>query len=306
MKLLAITSCPNGIAHTYMAAENLQKAADRMGVQMKVETQGGIGVENELTEQEIREADAIIIAADRSVNKDRFIGKKLLAVGVQEGIRKPEELIQKAIGGDIPVYRSAVKTEASAQTEKKQNPIYRHLMNGVSFMVPFIVVGGLLIAVALTLGGEKTPLVIPDDSFWKTIEQIGAASFSFMIPILAGYIAYSIADKPGLVPGMIGGYIAATGSFYGSGSGAGFLGGIIAGFLAGYAALAIKKLKVPKAIQPIMPIIVIPVVSSLIVGLAFVLLIGAPVAQIIDGLAGWYAGLKLDSAGINFRGDDLI
>jgi len=123
MKLLAITSCPNGIAHTYMAAENLQKAADRMGVQMKVETQGGIGVENELTEQEIREADAIIIAADRSVNKDRFIGKKLLAVGVQEGIRKPEELIQKAISGDIPVYRPAAKTEASAQTEKKQNPI---------------------------------------------------------------------------------------------------------------------------------------------------------------------------------------
>ena len=298
MKLLAITSCPNGIAHTYMAAENLQKAADRMGVQMKVETQGGIGVENELTEQEIREADAIIIAADRSVNKDRFIGKKLLAVGVQEGIRKPEELIQKAISGDIPVYRPAAKTEASAQTEKKQNPIYRHLMNGVSFMVPFIVVGGLLIAVALTLGGEKTPkgLVIPDESFWKTIEQIGAASFSFMIPILAGYIAYSIADKPGLVPGMIGGYIAATGSFYGSGSGAGFLGGIIAGFLAGYAALAIKKLKVPKAIQPIMPIIIIPVVSSLIVGLAFVLLIGAPVAQIFESLTVWLAGMQGSSS----------
>lgn len=298
MKLLAITSCPNGIAHTYMAAENLLKAADRMGVQMKVETQGGIGVENELTEQEIREADAIIIAADRLVNKDRFIGKKLLVVGVQEGIRKPEELIQKAISGNISVYRSAGKTEASAQTEKKQSPIYRHLMNGVSFMVPFIVVGGLLIAVALTLGGEKTPngLVIPDDSFWITIEQIGAASFSFMIPILAGYIAYSIADKPGLVPGMIGGYIAATGSFYGSEIGAGFLGGIIAGFLAGYVALAIKKLKAPKAIQPIMPIIVIPVVSSLIVGLAFVLLIGAPVAQIFESLTVWLAGMQGSSS----------
>ncbi|MEC1627079.1 PTS fructose transporter subunit IIABC [Bacillus mojavensis] len=298
MKLLAITSCPNGIAHTYMAAENLQKAADRLGVQMKVETQGGIGVENELTGEEIREADAIIIAADRSVNKDRFIGKKLLSVGVQDGIRKPEELIQKALSSDVPVYRSASKSEAGNQQEKKQNPIYRHLMNGVSFMVPFIVVGGLLIAVALTLGGEKTPkgLVIPDESFWKTIEQIGSASFSFMIPILAGYIAYSIADKPGLVPGMIGGYIAATGSFYGSASGAGFLGGIIAGFLAGYAALWIKKLKVPKAIQPIMPIIIIPVFASLIVGLAFVFLIGAPVAQIFESLTVWLAGMKGSSS----------
>ncbi|MGY5386766.1 PTS mannose transporter subunit IIABC [Bacillus spizizenii] len=298
MKLLAITSCPNGIAHTYMAAENLQKAADRLGVSIKVETQGGVGVENELTAEEIREADAIIIAADRSVNKDRFIGKKLLSVGVQDGIRKPEELIQKALSGDIPVYRSASKSESGNHQEKKQNPIYRHLMNGVSFMVPFIVVGGLLIAVALTLGGEKTPkgLVIPDDSFWKTIEQIGSASFSFMIPILAGYIAYSIADKPGLVPGMIGGYIAATGSFYHSASGAGFLGGIIAGFLAGYAALGIKKLKVPKAIQPIMPIIIIPVFASLIVGLAFVFLIGAPVAQIFTSLTVWLAGMKGSSS----------
>ncbi|WP_276733064.1 PTS mannose transporter subunit IIABC [Bacillus sp. (in: firmicutes)] len=298
MKLLAITSCPNGIAHTYMAAENLQKTADRLGVSIKVETQGGIGVENELTEKEIREADAIIIAADRSVNKDRFIGKKLLSVGVQDGIRRPEELIQKALNGDIPVYQSASKSESGNQQEKKQNPIYRHLMNGVSFMVPFIVVGGLLIAVALTLGGEKTPkgLVIPDDSFWKTIEQIGSASFSFMIPILAGYIAYSIADKPGLVPGMIGGYIAATGSFYDSASGAGFLGGIIAGFLAGYAALGIKKVKVPKAIQPIMPIIIIPVFASLIVGLAFVFLIGAPVAQIFASLTVWLAGMKGSSS----------
>ncbi|MCY8239111.1 fructose-specific PTS transporter subunit EIIC [Bacillus inaquosorum] len=298
MKLLAITSCPNGIAHTYMAAENLQKAADRLGVSIKVETQGGIGVENELTKEEIREADAIIIAADRSVNKDRFIGKKLLSVGVQDGIRKPEELIQKALSGDISVYHSASKSESSNQQEKKQNPIYRHLMNGVSFMVPFIVVGGLLIAVALTLGGEKTlkGLVIPDDSFWKTIEQIGSASFSFMIPILAGYIAYSIADKPGLVPGMIGGFIAANGSFYDSASGAGFLGGIIAGFLAGYAALGIKKLKVPKAIQPIMPIIIIPVFASLIVGLAFVFLIGAPVAQIFTSLTVWLAGMKGSSS----------
>ncbi|WP_324657098.1 PTS fructose transporter subunit IIABC [Bacillus cereus] len=298
MKLLAVTSCPNGIAHTYMAAENLQKTADKLGVQMKIETQGGIGIENELTEQDIREADGIIIAADRVVNKDRFIGKKLLVVGVQDGIRKPEELIQKVVSGNIPIYHSQSKIVENNHQERKQNPIYHHLMNGVSFMVPFIVVGGLLIAIALTLGGEKTPggLVIPEGSFWKTIEQIGGASFTFMVPILAGYIAYSIADKPGLVPGMIGGYIAATGSFYGSESGAGFLGGIIAGFLAGYIALGIKKLKVPKAIQPIMPIIIIPVFTSLIVGLAFVFIIGAPVAQVFVSLTAWLAGMQGSSS----------
>ncbi|MED1569203.1 PTS fructose transporter subunit IIABC [Bacillus paramycoides] len=298
MKLLAITSCPNGIAHTYMAAENLQKAADKLDIQMKIETQGGIGVENELTEKDIREADGIIIAADRAVNKDRFVGKKLLVVGVQDGIRRPEELIQKVASGDVPVYHSQAKTVDSNQQDRKQNPIYRHLMNGVSFMVPFIVVGGLLIAIALTLGGEKTPggLVIPDGSFWKTIEQIGGASFTFMVPILAGYIAYSIADKPGLVPGMIGGYIAATGSFYGSESGAGFLGGIIAGFLAGYVALGIKKIKVPKAIQPIMPIIIIPVFASLVVGLAFIFIIGAPVAQAFESLTAWLAGMQGSSS----------
>lgn len=265
---------------------------------MKIETQGGIGVENELTEQDIREADGIIIAADRVVNKDRFVGKKLLVVGVQDGIRKPGELIQKIISGNVPLYHSQSKIVESNQQERKQNPIYRHLMNGVSFMVPFIVVGGLLIAIALTLGGEKTPggLVIPEGSFWKTIEQIGGASFTFMVPILAGYIAYSIADKPGLVPGMIGGYIAATGSFYGSESGAGFLGGIIAGFLAGYMALGIKKLKVPKAIQPIMPIIIIPVFTSLIVGLAFVFIIGAPVAQVFVSLTAWLAGMQGSSS----------
>ncbi|MEB8691817.1 PTS fructose transporter subunit IIABC [Bacillus cereus] len=298
MKLLAVTSCPNGIAHTYMAAEKLQKTADKLGVQIKVETQGGIGVENKLTKQDIREADGIIIAADRVVNKDRFVGKKLLVVGVQDGIRKPGELIEKVISGDVSIYHSQSKKVESNQQEKKQNPIYRHLMNGVSFMVPFIVVGGLLIAIALTLGGEKTPggLVIPEGSFWKTIEQIGGASFTFMVPILAGYIAYSIADKPGLVPGMIGGYIAATGSFYGSESGAGFLGGIIAGFLAGYIALGIKKLKVPKAIQPIMPIIIIPVFTSLIVGLAFVFIIGAPVAQVFVSLTAWLAGMQGSSS----------
>ncbi|MBP1311851.1 PTS system fructose-specific IIC component [Paenibacillus sp. 1182] len=296
MKILAITSCPNGIAHTYMAAENLQKAAAKLGIEMKVETQGSIGVENQLTEQDIREADGIIIAADKTVVKDRFVGKKLLVVGVQDGIRRPEEMIQRVMKGNVPVHQAESRTaEGSSQENKpKQNPIYRHLMNGVSYMVPFIVIGGLLIAIALTIGGEKTPggLVIPDGSFWKTVQDIGSASFTFMIPILAGFIAMSIADRPGLAPGMVGGFIAANGSFYGSEAGAGFIGGIIAGFLAGYVALGIRKMKVGRALQPIMPIIIIPVLASLIVGLIFVFVIGAPVAQLFEALTGWLAGMQ--------------
>ncbi|WP_433944635.1 fructose-specific PTS transporter subunit EIIC [Paenibacillus sp. SN-8-1] len=296
MKILAITSCPNGIAHTYMAAENLQRAAAKLGIEMKVETQGSIGVENELTEQDIREADGIIIAADKTVVKDRFVGKKLLVVGVQEGIRHPEELIQRVISGDVPVYRAQLRSAEDIKQEKKskQNPVYRHLMNGVSYMVPFIVIGGLLIAIALTLGGQKTPggLVIPEGSFWKTIQDIGGAAFTFMVPILAGFIAMSIADRPGLAPGMVGGFIAANGSFYGSEAGAGFIGGIIAGFLAGYVALGIKKLKVPRALQPIMPIIIIPILASLIVGLIFVFVIGSPIAQLFEALTSWLAGMQ--------------
>lgn len=296
MKILAITSCPNGIAHTYMAAENLQKAGAKLGVELKVETQGSIGVENQFTEQDIREADGIIIAADKTVVKDRFVGKKLLVVGVQDGIRRPEELIQRMIKGDVPVYQAQSKSaeDMRGENKPKQNPIYRHLMNGVSYMVPFIVIGGLLIAIALTMGGVKTPggLVIPEGSIWKTIESIGAAAFTFMVPILAGFIAMSIADRPGLAPGMVGGFIAANGSFYGSEAGAGFIGGIIAGFLAGYVALAIKKIKVPRSLQPIMPIIVIPVLASLVVGLIFVFVIGAPVADLFEALTVWLAGMQ--------------
>ncbi|WP_100010121.1 fructose-specific PTS transporter subunit EIIC [Lentibacillus sediminis] len=296
MRILAVTACPVGIAHTYMAAENLQKAADDMGVDMKVETQGSIGAENELTEKDIEEADGVIIASDKDISKDRFAGKKLLVTGVQEGIRNPEKLIKRVQSGDVPVYESGLKSADQVKKERKEkeNPIYRHLMNGVSYMIPFIVVGGLLIAISLALGGEQTPggIVIPEDSFWKQIENIGSASFSFMVPILAGFIAVSIADRPGLAPGMIGGYIAATGSFYGSEAGAGFIGGIIAGFLAGYVVLGIKKIKVPQAVQPVMPIIFIPIIASLIVGILFITVIGAPVAGIFASLTTWLESMQ--------------
>ncbi|WP_426456741.1 fructose-specific PTS transporter subunit EIIC [Staphylococcus cohnii] len=298
MKILAITSCPNGIAHTYMAQEKLEQAAQEMGVDIKVETQGGVGAENVLTSKEIREADGIIIAADRQVDLSRFDGKLIINESVSEGIHKPKELIQRIIDKDGHIHhdRNGDTNQKDDEQEKKSGMqmVYQHLMNGVSFMVPFIVVGGLLMAIALTLGGEASSkgLVIPDDSFWKSIENIGSLAFSFMVPILAGYIAVSIADKPGLVPGMIGGAIAADGSFYGSDAGAGFLGGIVAGFIAGYIAKWIKNVKVPKAMAPIMPIIIIPIISSLIVGLIFIFLIGAPIASIFEGLTTWLKSMQ--------------
>lgn len=296
LRILAITSCPNGIAHTYMAAENLQKAASNLGVSMKVETQGSIGVENELSANEIQEADGIIIAADKSVEKSRFIGKRLIETGVQDGIRKPEQLIQQFITGDVPEYKEGEKSVDDYKKERKdkQNPVYRHLMNGVSYMIPFVVVGGLLIALALAIGGEPTPagLQIPEGSIWNKVLDVGAASFTFMVPILSGFIAISIADRPGLAPGMVGGFIAANGAFYNSEAGAGFLGGIVAGFLAGYVAKWIRTWKVPKLIQPIMPILVIPLLATLIVASIFIFLLGAPIAGIFNGLTTWLASMQ--------------
>jgi PTS system fructose-specific IIC component len=296
MKLLAITSCPNGIAHTYMAAENLQKAAEKLGHQMKVETQGSIGVENELTEQEIQEADAIIIAADKAVDKSRFVGKKLLVTGVQDGIRKPEELITKVLADGFPLYKEELKSvdQIKKEMKEKQNPIYRHLMNGVSYMIPFVVVGGILIAIALALGGKPTAegMQVDPDSIWNSVLNVGVASFGFMVPILAGFIAVSIADRPGLVPGMVGGYIAANGSFYNSEAGAGFLGGILAGFIAGYVAKWMKSWKVPKMVQPIMPILIIPILSSVVVAAAFIFILGKPVAGVFTALTDFLNGMQ--------------
>lgn len=267
-----------------------------MNIGMKVETQGSIGVENELTAAEIREADGIIISADKAVDKSRFAGKKLLVTGVQDGIRKPEDLIEQFIDGKVNVYQAGMKSVGQHKQEmkSKQNPVYRHLMNGVSYMIPFVVVGGLLIALALAIGGKPTPtgLQIPKGSTWNQVLSVGAASFSFMVPILAGFISISIADRPGLAPGMIGGYIAANGSFYNSEAGAGFLGGIVAGFLAGYVAKWIRTWKVPKLLAPIMPILIIPLLASLIVASVFIFILGAPIAAVFSDLTTWLAGMQ--------------
>ncbi|WP_335342405.1 PTS fructose transporter subunit IIC [Polycladomyces zharkentensis] len=299
MKLLAVTACPVGIAHTYIAAEKLKKAAEESGYTIKVETWGSIGVENAFTQEEILEADGIILAADKEVDKHRFHGKRVLECSVQDAIHRPEELLKRFAEGDVPVYRDPEKVErkreeTQAQKAETQRSFYRNLMSGVSYMIPFVVVGGLLIALSLGFGGKPTSqgFVVPDHSFWKPMLEVGKAGFLFMVPILAGFIAYSIADRPGLAPGMIGGYIAANGSFYGSEAGAGFIGGIIAGFLAGYLAKGIKSLRVPKMIQPIMPILVIPLLTSILIAVLFIYVIGAPISAIMTGLTHWLNGMQ--------------
>ncbi|MFM9371546.1 fructose-specific PTS transporter subunit EIIC [Streptomyces sp. Da 82-17] len=303
-KLVAVTACPTGIAHTYMAAEKLQQAAEELGIEMKVETQGSIGSENVLSDNDVRDADGVIIAADKEVDLERFAGKQILSVGVAEGIRHPEELIERVRtapvhggGGSAPAGGGAIGTGGGGG--KERSLAYKALMNGVSYMIPFVVVGGLLIAISLSLGGHTDPeggLVIPDGSFWKHVNDIGVIGFTLMVPILSGYIAYAIGDRPALVPGMIGGWIANTGELYDSEAGAGFIGAIVTGFLAGYLVLWIKKVKVPKFAQPIMPIIVIPIVATSALGLFFIYVIGKPIAWVFEHLTSWLSGMTGTSA----------
>ncbi|MFW9154588.1 fructose-specific PTS transporter subunit EIIC [Corynebacterium striatum] len=307
-RLLAITACPTGIAHTYMAAENLEAAAQKLGYELKVETHGSIGVEGKFSQADIDAADAVVIAADTVVAKDRFVGKRLVATGVDEAISRPEELLGRALEATALTTAEARRdsaesaTPAGGRTEGTADSglrgfgqtLYKSLMNGVSHMIPFVVTGGLLIAVALSIGGTPTPegIAIPEGSFWFTINQLGALAFSLMVPILSGYIAVGIADRPGLAPGLITGLIATTGSLYGSDAGAGFIGGIITGILSGYVALAIKKIPVGKYVAPIWPIIVIPILTTLIVGLAFIYIIGHPVSAAFEAMTEYLAGMQ--------------
>lgn len=295
--IVAITSCPVGIAHTYMAAETLEKKGKELGVNVKVETHGSIGVENKLSATEIANAEGVIIAADTAVDMSRFAGKQVVKVGVQDGIHKATELINQILNGEGQI-QSGTVGQASVDGEAKKASVgqvmYKSLMNGVSYMVPFVVTGGLLIAIALSLGGVAGPngIAIPEGSIWATINSIGGLAMGMMVPVLSAFIAQSIADRPGLVPGFVGGLIATNGALYNSEAGAGFLGGILAGFLAGFVALGIKKLKVPKVIQSIMPIIIIPVISTLVVGFAFIYVIGKPVALLFTSLSDFLAGMQ--------------
>jgi PTS system fructose-specific IIC component len=279
MKILAVTACPTGIAHTYMAAEALEEAAKKKGYDIKVETRGSVGVENELTDDEIKEADAIILACDTAVPMERFEGKKLLNVSVSEAIKNADDLIDRSLKANI--YKTNVKNQenisTTEQNKKEGTGIYKHLMNGVSYMIPFVVAGGIAIAISFLFGYDSAS---NEGSLAAYLMGIGGGTgaFGLMIPVLAGYIAYSIADRPGLAPGMIGGMVATQ-------INAGFLGGLVAGFLAGYIVLAIKKyIKLPKNLQGIMPVLIIPVLGSLSTGLLLFYVIGTPVAAINNGM----------------------
>lgn len=282
-EILGITACPTGIAHTYMAAEALENAGKEMGHLVKIETQGQSGVKNKLTKEEIRNAKAIIIAADIDIDLSRFKGKKILKAKVSDGIHKPKDLIEKALNGkDIPVYEGNGKDDSEYEnSENAGNKIYRHLMNGVTHMLPFVVGGGILIAIAFLLDdyslnpanfGMNTPVA----AFFKTI---GGIAFDFMLCILSGYIAMSIADRPGLAVGFVGGAVAKAGTTFASLTNpdvvlvsSGFLGALIAGFIGGYVVLLLRKLFsfLPKSLEGIKPILIYPVGGILLIGLIMV------------------------------------
>lgn len=279
MKILAVTACPTGIAHTFMAAEAIEEAAKKKGYIVKVETRGSVGVENELMPNDIKDADAIILACDTAVPMERFNGKKVLQCAVADALKNAEALIDKSLSA--PVYGAGVSAnladqvdQLKAQRSSQRTGFYKHLMNGVSYMIPFVVAGGIAIALSFLVGGYVGFQKEGSLAAWLMGIGGGAGAFGLMVPILAGYIAYSIADRPGLAVGAIGGTIAGQ-------MGAGFLGGLVAGFLAGYVVFLIKKyIKLPKTLQGIMPVLVIPVLGSLIVGLLMFGVLGGPVAAL--------------------------
>ena len=276
--VLAVTACPTGIAHTYMAAEALEKAGKKLGISIKVETNGSGGAKNILTKEEIEACDGIIVAADKSVEMARFDGKKVIATKVSDGIKIPEELIERIEKGEAPVYHhaGAKAEESSGMDESIGRKIYKHLMNGVSNMLPFTVADGIFIALAFlidTLAGapqnDTFGTYTAAAAFFKTI---GGYAFNFMVPVLAGYIGKSIADRPGFLVGLVGGYLATTGSTFAAITGdvaSGFLGALLAGFAGGYVMLLIEKAcdKLPKALEGIKPVLIYPLAGLLVIAL---------------------------------------
>lgn len=318
LHIVAVTSCPTGIAHTFMAAEALARGAQTLGHTLHVETQGSVGAQNRLTPAQIEAADLVLIAADTQVDKSRFVGKRLYETGTKSAIGKGAALIEEALAMACPFHPDKdgagmdATLERSAQGEGAASPAiglaarvlaakprqgvqvagpYRHLMTGVSFMLPFVVAGGLLIAMSFALGG----VYAFDDAHRGTLAwalyQIGAKSaFALIVPALSGYIAYSIADRPGLAPGMVGGMLAAS-------LGAGFLGGIIAGFLAGYSALLInRQLTLPRNLEGLKPVLIIPLLATLVVGVLMIYVVGTPVASVLRALEAWLRSMQTSSA----------
>ncbi len=282
-KLVAVTSCPTGIAHTYMAAESLEEAAEEQDIEIKVETKGAEGTDNELSEEDIDEAEAVIIAADTQISTVRFQGKPIVEAAVGDAIDDPQELIERAqeqaadFDPEEAEEVAASVYERKSQRSSQRAGAYKHLMNGVSRMIPFVVAGGLCIALAFAFGG-----IHAEGAIASALSQIGgSAAFALMVPILAGFIATSIADRPGLAPGMIGGMLASSMK-------AGFLGGIIAGFLAGYVTKWLNdQINLPDTLRGLKPVLILPLLSSLIVGFLMIFVIGNPVKAIMDSLKTW-------------------
>ena len=298
LKIVGITSCPTGIAHTFMAAEGLEQGAKTLGHTIKVETQGSVGAKNNLTADDIAAADLVIIAADTQVDKTRFAGKRLYEASTKAAIHDGAALVRQAIAEAKVAGASAVKLtpeeqvqQAKAQQAATRTGVYKHLMTGVSYMLPFVVAGGLLIAISFAIGGINVFEDVNKGTLGWTLFQIGAkAGFALMVPVLAGFIAYSIADRPGITPGMIGGMIA-------SAIGAGFLGGIAAGFIAGYTAKYLSDyIPLPRTLAGLKPVLILPLFATLITGLLMYYVVGQPVAAVLATITEWLKGMQGSSA----------
>lgn len=303
--IVAVTACPTGIAHTYMAAEAIEKKAKELGYQVKVETRGSAGAKNVLTDDEIAKATGVIVACDTNVPTDRFDGKKVIECQVSDGINKTEELVKRIAAGDAPVFKASGKKEASHSSiggkESIGHQIYKHLMNGVSHMLPFVVGGGILIAIAFLIDGFSVDLnSLPADqrANFGTITQgaalfkgIGGTAFGFMLPILAGFIAMSIADRPGLAVGFVGGSIAANGT-------SGFLGALVAGFVAGYIVLLLKKIfsKLPESLDGMKPVLLYPLLGIFLVGVIMQFVVEPPIGALNTAINNGLNGLNGASA----------
>ncbi|WP_373191120.1 PTS fructose-like transporter subunit IIB [Halomonas sp.] len=277
-KIVAVTACPTGVAHTFMAAEALAEAGRSLGHEIRVETQGSVGAQDQLTEEEIAAADLVILACDIEVDAARFAGKRVYRTSTGNALKKPKPTIEAALEkAEVEQTGGAASSgQGEARKGSREKGVYQHLLTGVSFMLPMVVAGGLLIALSFVFGIEAFK---EEGTLAAALMQIGGGTaFALMVPVLAGYIAYSIADRPGIAPGMIGGMLASE-------IGAGFIGGILAGFLAGYAALAVTRhVKLPSSVESLKPILIIPLIASLITGLTMIYVVGEPVAAILSAL----------------------
>lgn len=293
-RIVAITSCPTGIAHTFMAAEGLQAAAQALGYEIRVETQGSVGARDALTAAEIAAADVVVIAADTGVDRSRFAGKRLYATNTKAAIRDGKGLLATALAeAQMQSAGDGAEAAATARPEaaERKAGAYKHLMTGVSFMLPFVVAGGLLIALAFAVGGIDAMAPGHEGTLGYVLGQIGAkGAFALIVPALAGYIAYSIADRPGIAPGMIGGMLAANLQ-------AGFLGGIAAGFIAGYTAQFLNRhIRLHRNLEGLKPVLILPLLATTITGLLMVYVVGVPVAAALSALTAWLKGMQGASA----------